>query len=207
MMNSVSKSTSQFFQYPFKSFFEMAPKLSPLTVENKLISKNYKEDEGTSPYFKLVKVRKILYRGKEVFQLKMTHYLFLSPNLPLFNTLPYQLMLKQLEEKEDSYPEEAEEQREMTVVYARRSQRVRVTRKNRNKGRYRKVEVLKRMERMVKVIVKGRKRILREAMKMMKGAREKTVIFKFNLRLVNSVSSLVLAEVMESMKECGKVVS
>ena len=57
--------------------------------------KNYKEDDCQQPYYKFVKTRRIYFKGKELYELKMTQYWFVNQNLPLFNALPYHMMLSQ----------------------------------------------------------------------------------------------------------------
>jgi hypothetical protein len=36
--------------------------------------KNYKEDDCQQPYYKFVKTRRIYFKGKELYELKMTQY-------------------------------------------------------------------------------------------------------------------------------------
>lgn len=103
----LSNTAGRMFQHPFSSLLESINLSNEEEKHTKGVSKNYKEDEVAGPYYKFVKVRKIYYKGKGIYELKLIQYLFLNQNLPLFNALPCQFLLAQDKSKNELYQDES----------------------------------------------------------------------------------------------------
>jgi len=174
----VNKSTGKIFQYPLSS------------LANSIKFKGEKQDQ---PYFKFVKVRKIFLNGKGLYELKMVHYCFVNSNLPLFNALPYHLMISENEEeakrKYSNFHNEANSNNGTSQIIAcgRKKRKIMVKKEKKNKAYQTNTKMFKKKKarKLYTLLKRINKRVMKNNFDLMKNN------LKFNFRAIGGLNQTV----------------